>query len=397
MGKKYPIGGWVYFSMSDENYTIKELDRWAESGCTVMLAGIVGGSEAETKKTLEFLDRAEELGIGLILDCGCGYYYCDEDKAEQIEEQARKNYERFKGHPALRGFHVGDEPGTQKLMENAIRAIGIQMKIAPELNPYLNMSGDTPWWDFCGTEGLKAYLKKLKEETGCREVCFDNYGQADGDGGVTGYFRTIKAFVDAAEEAGLEPWETPICSAHGTYRPFTEYQYMWQITTSAALGIRGITWFRFYDRIIAPNYHSSPIDEYGNTTLTFERLGRCQKRFNDQFGELITSLKRKKSWLLGFQRMCYPMFGENSHELIKEIVSFERMVISTFEDENGTEYLCLVNAEMEQATSVQVRYDMEKCRLTGLILNGKIESRYRSGRSISLYPGQMAIYRIDKI
>jgi len=75
MGKKYPIGGWVYFSMSDENYTIKELDRWAQSGCTVMLAGIVGGSEAETKKTLEFLDRAEELGIGLILDCGCGYYY----------------------------------------------------------------------------------------------------------------------------------------------------------------------------------------------------------------------------------------------------------------------------------------------------------------------------------
>ena len=382
--------------MSDENYTVKEIDKWAESGCTVMLAGIIGGSEAETKKTLEFLDRAHELGIELILDCGGGYHGCTAEAAAKREEQVRKNYERFKGHPALRGFHVGDEPGTPKSLDNAIRAMGIHKRVAPELNPYLNMSGDTPWWDFSSPEWLKNYLIKMKNETGCKEICFDNYGQADGDGGVTGYLRTIQAFVEAAEAAGMECWETPICSAHGSYKQFTEYQYMWQITTSAALGIRGITWFRFYDRIIAPNYHGSPIDEYGNTTLTFDRLGRCQKRFNDQFGELLVTLKRKESWMLGFQRMCFPMFGENSHPLIKDVRSFERMVISTFEDKDGTEYLCLVNAEMKDPTTVHVTYDDEKCSLTGLILNGKVTEPYESGEYISLYPGQMAMYRIDR-
>ena len=108
------------------------------------------------------------------------------------------------------------------------------------------------------------------------------------------------------------------------------------------------------------------------------------------------TLKRKESWMLGFQRMCFPMFGENSHPLIKDVRSFERMVISTFEDKDGTEYLCLVNAEMKDPTTVHVTYDDEKCSLTGLILNGKVTEPYESGEYISLYPGQMAMYRIDR-
>ena len=42
---------------------------------------------------------------------------------------------------------------------------------------------------------------------------------------------------------------------------------MWQITMSAAFGCKGVIWFRLYDRDISPNYHGSPIDEYGYNTI----------------------------------------------------------------------------------------------------------------------------------
>ena len=137
MAERYNLGAWVYFSMADENYTVKEVDVWKECGFNVMMAGSTNiNSEAEVKKTFEFLDRAQELGIKLILDCGVGAYWgCTEAAAPAVEEGFRKAYEIFKGHPALYGFHAGDEPGSTAAYENAIRAVRIQKKVAPELTP----------------------------------------------------------------------------------------------------------------------------------------------------------------------------------------------------------------------------------------------------------------------
>ena len=112
MSEKYNLGAWVYFSMADENYTVKEVDTWKECGFNVMMVGHTNiNSEAEVKKTFEFLDRAQELGIKLILDCGVGAYWgCTEEAAPSVEKRFREVYEIFKGHPALYGFHAGDEP-----------------------------------------------------------------------------------------------------------------------------------------------------------------------------------------------------------------------------------------------------------------------------------------------
>ena len=53
--------------------------------------------------------------------------------------------------------------------------------------------------------------------------------------------------VDAADKAGVDLWLTPLSSAHHVYRPSSEFKYMMQITTAAAMGIKGLTWFRLYD------------------------------------------------------------------------------------------------------------------------------------------------------
>ena len=399
MAEKYKLGAWVYFSMADENYTVKEVDNWKECGFNVMMAGSTNvNNEAEVKKTFEFLDRAQELGIKLILDCGVGAYWgCTEEAAPAVEEGFRKVYEIFKGHPALYGFHAGDEPGSRAAYENAIRAVRIQKKVAPELTPYLNFR-------FCvfddDDKDMVDWMKRYKAETGATAICYDMYSQMINDAGFTHYIKSVKQMVEAAEEAGLEPWLTPLSSAHHVYRPSNEFSYMMQITTAAAMGVKGITWFRLYDRKLASNYHDSPIDEYGEKTPGFYWLMRSQRRFMDQFGELFPRFKRKKTWLHGFHRFSYPMFGGNSHEIIKKIVTFEDCMISTFDCDDGYEYFCIVNLEKDIINSIGLEYDHEKADVKEVLCNGEIIRPFAAANiehgQIMLYPGQMAMFRIER-
>ncbi|MBE5817919.1 MAG: hypothetical protein E7312_02580 [Clostridiales bacterium] len=400
MAEKYNFGAWVYFPMSDENYTVKEVDRWHECGFNVMMAGVTNiNDENQVKKTFEFLDRAQELGMKLILDCEEGTYWgCTADRAEGEEKKFRRVYEVFKGHPALFGFHAGDEPSDEGDLDNAIRAVGIQKKVAPELTPYLNLMGGGTYPK--SKEKLVAWMKRYKEETGAKMVCFDLYSQMINDAGFTMYIKAVKHMVEAAEEVGLEPWLTPLSSAHHVYGPSTEFSYMMQITTAAAMGVKGLTWFRLYDRPHAPNYHDSPIDEYGETTPSFYWLMVSQRRFMDQFGELFPRFTRKKTWLHGFHRFAYPIFGSNSHEIIKKLVTFEDCMISTFDCDDGYEYFCIVNLEKEIINSIGIEYDHEKADIKEVLLNGKIIRPFAAANiesaQIMLYPGQMAMFRIER-
>ncbi len=399
MANKYPLGAWVYFSMSDDDYTVKEVDTWHECGFNIMMAGGTDvNSEAEVKKTFEFLDRANELGMKLIIACGVGAYWgCTEENAPKIEEGLRKAYEIFKGHPALLGFHAGDEPREGEMMERALRVLAIHKKVAPELTPYLNLRSGIYMDD---PQKLDDWMRRLKEEAHCDCICFDEYSQAVNDGGFTLYLKSVKHMVDAADKAGVDLWLTPLSSAHHVYRPSSEFKYMMQITTAAAMGIKGLTWFRLYDKQLAPNYHDSPIDEYGEKTPGFYWLMRCQRRFQDQFGELLMRLKRTGTWLNGFHRFCYPMFGGNTHEIIKKIISFEDCMLSTFECDDGYEYFCIVNLEPDIINSIGLEYDTQKADIKEVLLNGEIIRPFAASNietsQIMLYPGQMAMFRIER-
>ncbi|MBP3347868.1 MAG: hypothetical protein J6L92_03850 [Clostridia bacterium] len=232
---------------------------------------------------------------------------------------------------------------------------------------------------------------------GCDEFCFDIYDQTINDGGVTNFYRCMKAQNEAAATAGVNCWATLLSSAHWSYRIPTEYQFMWAITHAAALGCKGIVWFRLYDKAIAPEYHGSPIDEFGYKTEQYNMLMRCQRRFQDQFGQIMLDLNWKKSYLTGFPRMSYTMFNEHCHDVVKSLDLFERGVISFFEDAEGKEYFALVNAEMTQPTHFDLTYDSSKADVVMLERNGSIQHKLGDyGEPLDAYPGQMLLFRIDR-
>lgn len=388
MAQKFPLGAWVYNRIDE--FTPNEVDVWADLGLTVTMAPSIDYGDDMTK-LIPFLDRAKEKGIQLILWVnGIG----------SSEERFREVYEVFKGHPALYGFFVGDEPGDIASVNSCIEVMNMQRRVAPELRPYVNLMGSSFERErhmFPG-KTYNDFMEDLAKRSLCDMICFDTYTQMINDGGVTNYFIGLKAQTDAAYHAGIDIWATCLTSAHYAYNVPSEYQLLWQITVSAALGCKGIIWFRLYDKKIAPEYYGSPIDEYGCKTPQYDMLRRCQRRFNDQYGELLMRLHRKQVFITGIQRGDWQMFNSSSHDCVKAVQTFENTVVSFFEDDDGNEYLCLVNSEMYQKNSIGLKIDSTKCSLTELLLNGSVESKDfgEDGDRFTLYPGQMKMFRIDK-
>ena len=403
MAQKYPFSVWNYNIRGDFEPT--EVDVWAECGLTVTMTERTFYGEHDITTLVPFLDRANEKGIKLIFNI-VGLTNDDYVKIgeEEYERRFAEVYEIVKGHPALYGFYVGDEPTTKEMIDASVACLRIQKRIAPELRPYINIQGASPFFEtevFSG-KTFKEWLYDVAAETGFSNFSFSQYEQMNDDAGIDFYFDSIKNLVEAADPANVDVWGCLLLSAHYHFRVPSEYDIMWQITTSAACGCRGMNWFRFYDRAHGPNYHGSPVDEYGYKTEQYYKLLRCQRRFNDHYGELLMSLKRQSTYFMGKQRADYPMFGADTHDYVEMIKAEREAIVSLYKAEDGTEYMVLVNADQKKDGVFKIYFDREKCNLVEVLFNGTKDLPYHYGNTKDhwdgqwLYPGQMCIYRIDK-
>ena len=407
MAKKFPFGAWNYLPLSESK--VSDVDDWAECGLTVTTSPKINIESDDPRELLPYLDRAAELGLKLIINVwDLSYSTYVKKGAEEYEKKLRELHEIFKGHPALYGYVVGDEPTSAKYLDSTFQCIKVQKQMDPSLNPYINFSGPNTRAlgpEYFGGRTYAEWLKHVAEESGATEFCFDEYCQTINNvDGYSGFFKTAKFHVEAAESAGADMWACLLSSAHLAYNVPTEAQYRWQINVAAALGCRGVFWFRFYDRDIAPDYYGSPINEFGYKTDSFYHLLTCQRRFNSHYGEILLRLKRKNTWIVGDPRGDYPIFKAGDHDYILHAKIDDTGVLSIFEDENGAEYLCVVNGCHKFCASCYVTVDPSKCILTELTKNGDIESpfdsdEYTAGDSVhklSLFPAQLRLFRIDK-
>ena len=414
MAQKFPFSIWNYNLCGD--FKPDEVDVWAECGLSVVLTERVTYGKDDPRALIPFLDRAREKGIKLIANIdGLTNGDIDSIGDEEYERRFVEVYNLYKGNEALYGFYIGDEPSSKKDYDASARCIRIQKRIAPELRPYINFQGYSCFHDPSCFDGrtFGEWLHDLNAETGFSNFSFSQYEQVSGKAGVSTpldsgdmgiefYYRALKPLIETAEAANVDVWGSILLSAHYHFRVPSEYDIMWQITTSAACGCRGMIGFRFYDRTMGPNYHGSPVDEYGNKTEQFYKLLRCQRRFADHYGELLMSLRRQSTYFLGKQRGAYPIFGLGSHPIITEIRANEEALVSFFKAEDGTEYLCLVNGSQVNDGVYKIFWDKENYDLVEVLCNGTHEMPYSLGNTDAhwdgqwLYPGQMCMFRITK-
>lgn len=405
MSKKYVFSMWVYHHISE--FTPDEMEIWKECGMNVPCSPVIQYGKDDPALLIPWLDKARELGMELIASVhGLGYDTYIKIGREEYTNRVKELLAVIGDHPALHGFLVGDEPSNRESLEAACECIKIHKELAPHLNPFLNYTGSMAHFskDVMGGRTLAEWMKYVKEETGTEEICFDVYDQAINDGGgKTMFFETVKRMVEAAKAAKTDIWGCLLSSPGHVYKEQKEVDLRWQVHMAAVLGLRGVLWFRFYDRAFHLGSYGSPIDEFGYKTEAYYGILRTQRRFTNHFGDLFMRINHKKTYSVTLDRGVFPIFKEGDHDLINGIRADDETIVSFFEDENGEEYLAIANSEWRHYGVVRIKFDETKCRIYDVTQNGAALSGFASeelsdeGVELVLHPAGIRVLKIERI
>ena len=415
MSSRFPVGFWNYPNVSRLNPD--EVERWVRCGMTLTQSPVFSYEENTKEDLLPFLDEAERLGIKLIIMISDltyrGLIKLGEDEYRKI---LKKAYEDFGNHPATYGFYAGDEPIGNEASEAIIKAMQIQREIAPHLTPFANLH---PYYRLCerrlySGKTFNEWGDDFMERSGCKILCYDCYSQMGPDpDGVDNYFYNLNLFMELAKKHGAEPWITLLSTTHFNYVVKTEEDFLWQINSAVASGYRGIMWFFFYMDRSRNCYTRCAVNEFGEETETFTNLSYITRRLHNMCSDLFYRLRHKKTYHVVRAFGGYEIFPGDTHKFVRMVDSVHRLpaIISFFEDEEGKEYVVLMNNSKTEAGSFALVLNENVKKIFYVEENGKLEREFtiennpllhtfhknKEGTFVGdwLTPGQMMIFRFE--
>ncbi len=408
--KKFPIGFWNYPSV--RNLPISQVERWQNCGMTCTQTPNFSYEEHETSVLRGFLDemhRCEMKAIVVIRELDFHKYVDNIDGYRAMFERANAD---FGSHPAVFGFFVGDEPTSAAEMDACKKAYKIAREINPSLTPMLNLhsydnsikSADL------GGKSFNLWLDDFIDEIECPLISYDCYTQMNPEEeGTDRYFYNLNIYTSAAKRKTFELWTTLLSVGHFRYRPPTEDDLRWQISTAVASGCTGILWFLYYGSLTMNNYRGAPIDELGEESDTYKYLRRVQLIFHRRYGAVMATLKHRKTWHFYKSYGEYPMYSDGGIQNLMCCESEHKIpgIVSSFSDEAGNEYIVLVNNSKTESDLFSLTFKGKLCRCDrywdyGIVdfLSYHHDALFEASSDTTtvgfyLAPGQMELLRVD--
>jgi hypothetical protein len=414
---RYPISFWSYTNLTEHGTYMDEaeVEEWADAGFTVPQSPTYDPNNAAQKAhMLKMLDWAHRRKMKLILCDPRGYAkkgpggerglipagYAAGIKAAVAD---------FGHHPALFGFHVGDEPDADVKLA-FFECYRVQKQIAPKLHPFANL---LPWWPGAqkraGTDTWPNYLDEFVRKSNADLISYDHYAQMNpGERGWHGYYENLRLYREASVRNGVPFWNTILSVGHFRYRCPNFDEIRWQFNTTLAAGANGVLWFFYYMRHPHANYRLSPVDEHWNRTQTYDDIRRVQKSFHRHYGDLFTRLVSTR---VTFSPKAYGQGQVFTRNGIVSRISPDRkghpILLGEFTDAQGRRYVMVVNNSMTENTTLGLTFPGEDVKVFSWDWSGREreggaycavgQARHKTGLTIRhwLAPGQEAVYRVQ--
>ncbi len=408
---KYPISFWSYTNLNEHLRYMDEaeVDEWADAGFTVPQSPSYDPTKPEQVAHMrQMLDWAQERGIKLILCDPRGYAKVGPDghAAPDYADGVRAAVAQFGDHPALFGFHVGDEPGRDAKHAFA-ECARIQSEIAPHLHPFGN---HLPWWpgaeSVVGNTSWPEYLDEFCAAAPGVLLSYDFYGQMAGN--VAGYYENLRLYREASVRNGVPFWNTVLSVGHFRYRCPNYDDIRWQFNTTVCAGANGILWFFYYMRQPHDNYRLSPVDEHWERTQTYYDIRRVQKSFHRFYGDLFTRLVSTGVHFTPEAIGNGQAFTPNGLvSAVKPDKEGHPLLLGYFADLQGQRYVMLVNNSTTESVNAALTFPGEDVKVFSWDWSGRereggaycagATERTPEGLTIRhwLAPGQEAVYRVQ--
>jgi hypothetical protein len=195
---------------------------------------------------------------------------------------------RFRGHPALAGYHLRDEPGAGDFPGLARWVKRIQAVDAG--HPcYINLFPNYASPAQLGTPTYQAHVDRFIAEVPVPFISFDHYPVTSG-GLRAGWYENLEIISRAAGKAGKPFWAFALAVAHDPY-PIARVEHMrLQAFSNLAYGAECIQYFTYWTpKSTVWNFHQAPI-EHGKRTIVFNRV----KQVNAEIQGLAPVFARSK-------------------------------------------------------------------------------------------------------
>jgi hypothetical protein len=405
---QFPIGFWSYTRF--DQIGPEAVQDYVDCGITVAQTPRFRPGIDRPEAMLAFLDACDQAGLRAIVCDDRTYFWtwAQVGGAQGFRRQVEEAVRDFGDHPAVMGFHVGDEPNRTNTQQ-AFRASAIHKEVAPHLSPFLNLGpygpGTCEWVGYPDyNDFLADYVRIGKPDY----LCFDVYWQLlPEDAGREDYFACLRMYSDAARRYSLPLWITPLAVGHFRYRRPTEDLFRWQVNTAAAHGLTGLCWFFFYMREPHDNYRVPPVDEHWERTETFEWLSRVNRSFLQWHAPLLLELELKNVYHEGQVWGGYPRLADNSR-LVHHTEGRLPLIVAEFKDGLGRDIVAVVNNSQENSDQaiirwrgtprvVHIRWQGQEEEARAYVRDeadrGKPTDEIMTG--LWLAPGQMEMYRLD--
>ncbi len=407
---RFPLGFWNYVNAADQDASA--VADWDDCGMTLTMSPNYQAGESDRNQFISLLDEAHRRNIGIILRDSRTNWKGAAADPEGYRARFRAALADLGSHPAVFGFHIGDEP-NQHTKDDAVTALRIANEEDPNHTSFLNQNpynaAIEAWVG--AKDHYRQFLVDFSREGGAKLLCYDCYYQMNpGDAGVEQYFTNLNVFSQAAKELGIPLWTTLLSVGHFRYRCPSEDDIRWQLYTALASGCKGILWFYFY-MVNVVNYRLSPIDEHGKRTPTFDSLSRVQQTFLKREGQVMPKLKVTKVAHINRAYGGYELFLKGQDELLDWVTLTDDMpaIATWYVHEDGSRYFSLVNNSQRESAQVKITFKGEHAlyrqdfgpKEQDLLHGGPGgDSRYamENGKTTVdtwLAPGQMVLYRVE--
>lgn len=404
----FPIGFWNYAGI--ERQSAENVKEWKEMGMTVAMSPYYyEDSKPEyKKKMLGILDECHKNGIKVIVrDARTFFDYMEKNGEEAYRKAFKKAYNDFGKHPAVLGFHVGDEPNA-KQMPYYFKCMKIQKDIAPELSPYFNLlpflGSDLSWAGY-EMKSVEEFTDYIMENCPAQLFALDCYSQINGEKntkeGIDKYFKLINTYYKAAAKYKIPFYMTCLSVPHFNYRKPDMDDIRWQLNTSFAHGAKGVLWFYIYEMTKETNYRDAPINMFGDKNQIYRDLSYENRKFHRFYDKTAAEIELIQAYHIYKSYGDTPLFEGN--DIVSKVTSDQEQpaILSFFSDN----YICVVNNSQDKNSRVKVFFTDKVRSVKGYFDNGEekevfaehcayFEKENNTALCFWLAPGQMEIFKL---
>jgi len=267
-----------------------------------------------------------------------------------VDERIAKLVKKVGKNPAVWGYYLRDEPWEMHYKELAQWADALR-RYAPGAKPYINLLPNFGVFPIDYTSGrYEQYVQGLVDIVKPAFLSYDHYAlMADGTL-REGYFQNLESMRTVALRNSLPFWNIVLANSHFKYAEPSDTTLRFQVYTSLAYGVRGISYFTYFAPPIG-NYRSAAIDQFGNKTPTWDML----RRINLQIHKLgPTYIKLKSVNVFHYPDVPVACRGIASSKYVASLQGGS-LLVGEFEGPGGVPYVLVVNKSLHDSTPFSVK------------------------------------------